>query len=128
FKKDTDADEANRVAEQQKFEADAADLESRAKSLEDQAGLLEAKSQDIERGQRNMFIGLVISLLVLVIAIGLAGIVFTHKIAGPIFKMKRLMREVGGGKLVLRERLRKGDELQHFFETFEKMVEQMREN
>ncbi|MEJ7735427.1 MAG: HAMP domain-containing protein, partial [Polyangiaceae bacterium] len=48
--------------------------------------------------------------------------------AGPIFKMKRLLREVGQGKLILRERLRKGDELQHFFETFEKMVDALREH
>jgi geranylgeranyl reductase len=55
-----------------------------------------------------------------------AGIVFTHKVAGPIFKMKRLLRQVGAGKLVLRERLRKGDELQHFFEVFEEMVAELR--
>ena len=40
--------------------------------------------------------------------------------------MKRLLREVGAGKLVVRERLRKGDELQHFFEVFEKMVTELR--
>ena len=40
--------------------------------------------------------------------------------------MKRLLREVGAGKLVVRERLRKGDELQHFFEVFEKMVAELR--
>jgi nitrogen fixation/metabolism regulation signal transduction histidine kinase len=54
-------------------------------------------------------------------------VVFTHKIAGPIFKMKRLFRQVGEGKLVLREKLRKGDELVHFFEAFEKMVDQLRD-
>ena len=42
--------------------------------------------------------------------------------------MKRLLRQVGEGKLILRERLRKGDELQHFFETFEKMVDALREH
>jgi hypothetical protein len=40
--------------------------------------------------------------------------------------MKRLLREVGGGKLVVRERLRKGDELHHFFEVFETMVAELR--
>ena len=64
----------------------------------------------------------------MVLGIGFAGIIFTHKVAGPIFKMKRLLREIGEGKLVLRERLRKGDELQHFFETFEKMVNDLRHN
>jgi len=63
-----------------------------------------------------------------VIGIGIAGIVVTHKIAGPIFKMKRLMREVGEGKLVIREGLRSGDELQHLFLVFKQMVDRMREN
>jgi hypothetical protein len=40
--------------------------------------------------------------------------------------MKRLIRQVGEGKLVVREKLRKGDELQHFFEAFEHMVEDLR--
>ncbi len=57
---------------------------------------------------------------------GLLGIVFTHKVAGPIFKMKRLLRQIGEGKLVLRERLRRGDELQDFFGTFERMVDDLR--
>ena len=40
--------------------------------------------------------------------------------------MKRLIRQIGEGKLVLREKLRKGDELQHFFEAFETMVNDLR--
>jgi HAMP domain-containing protein len=120
FQADADADDQRRAAEQQNFEADAAALQQRATDLQTQEA-------DIERGQRNMFIGLVIALALLVAGIGIAGIVFTHKIAGPIFKMKRLMRQLGEGKLILREKLRKGDELHHFFETFEKMVDQMRE-
>src|SRR5207247_1672345 len=54
-------------------------------------------------------------------------IIFTHKVAGPIFKMKRLLREIGKGRLVIRERLRKGDELVHFFLTFEEMVQDLRD-
>ena len=64
----------------------------------------------------------------MVVALGMLGIVFTHKVAGPIFKMKRLLRQVGEGKLVVRERLRKGDELQHFFEVFETMVGELRKH
>jgi hypothetical protein len=41
--------------------------------------------------------------------------------------MKRLLRHVGEGKLVVRERLRKGDELQDFFEVFERMVAELRQ-
>jgi nitrogen fixation/metabolism regulation signal transduction histidine kinase len=80
----------------------------------------------VARQQKELLWGLVAVLTLMVLGIGVAGIVFTHRIAGPIFKMKRLLREVGEGKLVLREKLRKGDELQHFFETFEKMVNDLR--
>ncbi len=51
----------------------------------------------------------------------------THRVAGPIHKMKRLLGYVGEGHLRLTEKLRKGDELQHFFDAFEAMVNSLRE-
>ena len=62
----------------------------------------------------------------MVILIGLLGIYFTHKVVGPIYKMKLLLRQVGDGKLTFRGGLRKGDELQDFFEVFASMVEQLK--
>jgi nitrogen fixation/metabolism regulation signal transduction histidine kinase len=90
--------------------------------LTEEQGRLERDAAFLARQQRRLLGGLVAILAVLVVAVGLVGIVFTHKVAGPVFKMKRLLRQVGEGKLVVRERLRKGDELQHFFEAFEGMV------
>ncbi len=119
FGEEAAKDEAKLAAEQQRLEKDAATLEKRAEELKQQAA-------DVKSQQQALLLGLVVMLALLVAAIGVAGIVFTHKIAGPIFKMKRLLRQIGEGKLVLREKLRKGDELQHFFETFEKMVEDLR--
>jgi hypothetical protein len=94
--------------------------------LKDEQDRLIRQAVSLEIQQREMLIGLVAALGLLVAGMGVLGIVFTHKVAGPIFKMKRLLREVGRGKLVVRERLRKGDELQHFFETFEGMVGELR--
>lgn len=94
--------------------------------LQQEQAQLERDAAFLTSRQRGLLIGLVAVLSVMVIALGLLGIVFTHKVAGPIFKMKRLLRQVGEGKLVLRERLRKGDELKDFFETFERMVEDLR--
>ncbi|MGZ3476377.1 MAG: HAMP domain-containing protein, partial [Polyangiales bacterium] len=77
--------------------------------------------------QRNILLATVASaLLLLVIIIGLAGIVITHKVAGPIFKMKKLLKDVGEGKLVVPGKLRKGDELVEFFDVFATMVEKLR--
>jgi len=114
-------DERKLEEEQIRLERDAADLKK-------QAEMLRAQAVEVEEQQRLFLVGLWVMLSLLVVVIGLAGIVFTHKIAGPVFKMKRLLRQVGEGKLVLRERLRKGDELQHFFEAFEKMVEALRDH
>ncbi len=119
FKDEADKDDAKLIDEQKRLENDATFLTKQSADLEQQA-------QAVRDGQRNLFIGLVTAMVALVVGIGIAGIVFTHKIAGPIFKMKRLMRELATGKLVLREKLRKGDELQHFFDAFEQMVETMR--
>jgi len=119
FDESTKRSSATSDDEQKRLEGDASYLKKRADDLEQQA-------RDVESQQRILLVGLIAGLAVLVIAIGLAGIVVTHRVAGPIFKMKRLLRQIGEGKLVVRERLRKGDELQHFFETFERMVEDLR--
>lgn len=105
------------------FGEEAAKDEQRLKKEQDQ---LEVDAARLTRQQQQLVGGLVVLLGVLVVAMGAVGIVFTHKVAGPVFKMKRLLREVGAGKLAVRERLRKGDELQHFFETFEQMVTELR--
>jgi nitrogen fixation/metabolism regulation signal transduction histidine kinase len=112
-------DDGTLVDEQKRLEADAASLAKRAAALE--AGAAQVADQ-----QRRLLVGLVAGFALLVVALGAVGIVFTHKVAGPIHKMKRLLREVGEGKLVVRERLRKGDELLHFFEAFEAMVDALR--
>jgi nitrogen fixation/metabolism regulation signal transduction histidine kinase len=74
-----------------------------------------------------MFYTLCGALTLLVIAIGFAGIIVTHRIAGPVHKMKRQIREVGRGHLQIPSKLRRGDELTDFFEAFEHMVVNLRE-
>lgn len=101
-------------------------LQDQQQRLEAEAAALERRASAIAHQQRIMFAGLFVVLSLLVLAIGVAGVVFTHKVAGPIFKMKKLLAHVGAGHLVVREKLRKGDELKHFFDAFEKMVESLR--
>ncbi|MBK6694178.1 MAG: HAMP domain-containing protein [Myxococcales bacterium] len=102
-----------------------------AKSFNDESGASEMKivqqQQSLISKQRTMLQSLVGGLLLMCFIIGIMGIYITHKIAGPIYKMKMLLRQVGDGKLNFRAgRLRKGDELQEFFETFEQMVEKLK--
>jgi nitrogen fixation/metabolism regulation signal transduction histidine kinase len=58
--------------------------------------------------------------------LALMGILITHRIVGPVHKMKRLLRRVSTGRLVVDERLRRGDELEDLFDTFLQMTYSLR--
>jgi signal transduction histidine kinase len=68
---------------------------------------------------------IVSALFLLVVGVGLAGVVVTHKVAGPVYKMKRLLGELAKGHFRVVARLRKGDELQYFFDAFNEAAEQL---
>src|SRR5689334_9648020 len=120
FAEQAATDEAQFEAEQKRLETEAASLEKRATDLEKQAASFAAQ-------QQALIWGLVLALVVLVVCIGFAGIVVTHKVAGPVFKMQRMFGQVGDGHFSVRERLRKGDEMQTFFEAFENMLSRLRD-
>lgn len=111
-----------------KGDADKQDerLKAQQAALEKQAADLKGQSEAIRGQQSTMFITLTTALTLLVVLIGFAGIMVTHRVAGPIFKMKRQIREVGEGHLRIPNKLRKGDELVDFFEAFETMVINLR--
>ncbi|HXK19550.1 MAG TPA: HAMP domain-containing protein [Polyangiaceae bacterium] len=111
-----------------KGDADKQDerLNNQQTALENQAAGLKQQAQDILGSQHTMFITLTSALTLLVVIIGVAGILVTHKVAGPIFKMKRQIRDVGEGHLRIPNKLRKGDELVEFFGAFETMVINLR--
>jgi nitrogen fixation/metabolism regulation signal transduction histidine kinase len=96
------------------------------KQLQQKHAALEAQAAKTRSQQQTMMLSLVAGLTLLVVLIGLLGIYFTHKVVGPIYKMKMLLRQVGDGKLNFQGKLRKGDELQDFFEVFAAMVEKLK--
>jgi nitrogen fixation/metabolism regulation signal transduction histidine kinase len=105
------------------FNKEAADED---KKFADQAKAI-ADNQTMLIHRQEVVIGsLVGGLALMVVLIGLLGIYFTHKVAGPVFKMKRLLKQVGQGSLRVEARLRKGDELQDFFDAFTHMVAGLR--
>lgn len=87
---------------------------------------IEAQQQALIDQQHNVLHALVGGLGLMVVLIGLLGIYFTHKVAGPIYMMRGLLKQVGDGKLTFNRRPRKGDELQEFFTTFQDMVEKLK--
>jgi len=65
-------------------------------------------------------------LLVLIGAIGFTGIIVTHRVVGPAYRIQRCLEEVGRGRLVVAGRIRKGDELQNVFVALEEMIASLR--
>jgi methyl-accepting chemotaxis protein len=110
-------------------DADAQDqrLESQRRELEGQSRYLAGQAESLRRFQHGLFwvLGGVLGLLV--VAIGGAGIVVTHKVAGPIYKMRRHLGDVAEGDLRMPRGLRKGDELVDFFLAFQHMVQALRD-
>lgn len=94
--------------------------------LQQKHAALEAQAATTRAQQETMMLTLIVGLTLLVVLVGLLGIYFTHKVVGPIYKMKMLLRQVGDGKLNFEGKLRKGDELQDFFEVFLGMVEKLK--
>ncbi len=94
--------------------------------LENEAKHLTQQAQQIEHQQQSILITLATALSLLVLFIGLAGIVVTHKIVGPIFKMKRQLNDLGQGSLKMPSKLRKGDELTDLFAAFENAIATLR--
>ena len=87
----------------------------------DLAGYAEAEDQKV-------LLGIIAGILLMGFALAATGIIVTHKIIGPAYKMRLLLNDVAAGHLKLKGRLRKGDELQELFEAFANMVESLRES
>jgi len=82
-------------------------------------------SLETGRGKRVMqwvSVGIVLMGLVL----GFTGIIVTHRLVGPAYKLRKLIHEVAAGKLKIMGHLRKGDELQEVFEAFAEMINSLR--
>lgn len=86
----------------------------------------ESRAKDAEV-LRNIVIGVGSLVAILAIALGVTGIVVTHRVVGPAYKLKLLLSDVAAGTLNVRGGLRKGDELQDVGEAFKRMVTALRE-
>jgi HAMP domain-containing protein len=96
-----------------------------------QPDLDEATVSDLERfarqEDRRVRNAIVAGVLLLSIALGLTGILVTHRVVGPAYRMKRLFEHVGEGQLRVTTGIRKGDELQDLYQSFASMVDSLRE-
>lgn len=113
------------------FKADAAQQDERLKkqqeSLQRQASELKEQAAALVQQRKVVLSSLFGGLFLLVVLLGLAGIVVTHRVAGPVHKMKMNLRAVADGQLRVPTPLRRGDELVDFFEAYRSMVIKLRE-
>ena len=88
------------------------------------AGDLERFAKQEDRRVRNAIIA---GVVLMALALGMTGIVVTHRVVGPAYRMRRLFQHVGEGHLRVTTGIRKGDELQELYHSFAEMVESLRE-
>jgi len=70
---------------------------------------------------------IIVGVLILTLVLGLTGIIVTHRVVGPTYRMRRLFAHVGEGRLEINTGIRKGDELQELYHSFAEMVESLRD-
>ncbi len=79
-----------------------------------------------EHNDKVMRLALIGFGLLLVVVLGIYGIVMTHKVAGPLYKVSLHLDKIRDGKLGVVYNLRKGDELVDFFEHFKNAHDALR--
>src|SRR5690606_6576579 len=87
---------------------------------------LRAQAQALEHQRTQFSRVLIAALALLVLGLWAGAIIVTHRVAGPVFKMRRQLRAVAGGDWSRPSPLRKRDELRSFFEAFASMIDVLR--
>jgi nitrate/nitrite-specific signal transduction histidine kinase len=105
-------------------EAFTAQLAAQPDLDEATASDLEHFAQQEDRKVRN---AIILGVVLMSLALGLTGILVTHRVVGPAYRMKRLFEHVGEGRLEVTTGIRKGDELQDLYRSFAQMVESLRD-
>ena len=75
---------------------------------------------------RQILLGITLGVGILTLALAITGILVTHRLVGPAYKMKLLFANVSKGPLKVDGALRRGDELKDVFAAFHDMVGHLR--
>ena len=84
------------------------------------------KRAEIERLRKRIVWAVLLAGLAMAVALFAVGIVLSHRIVGPSYRLRQLCWKVSRGDLEITERLRAGDELVDVFEEFTAMVSSLR--
>jgi hypothetical protein len=80
----------------------------------------------VARNDQLFLLYLVLLVVGMAFVLSIWGIIVTHRISGPLYLVARYLGILGGGQYPDMRPLRKRDELQEFFTTFEEAVNQLR--
>ncbi len=83
--------------------------------------------KSVDQDKRKTVLILFAFLLTLLVGLTLSSIYVTHKVAGPMYKIQKLLSTVQGNNLQIEGRLRKGDELLELFQSFDDMIGRLRQ-
>ncbi len=73
----------------------------------------------------NLNILLLFELPIILVIAGLIGIVISHKIAGPVYRLQKVAQDVSRGDLTSNVNLRKDDELKNLSDAFNSVIDNM---
>lgn len=109
----------------------AAKLADKSKAIdaafEAERAAAQKQSEEVQQQQQWTLYALMGVLVAFIALIALTAIVITHRIVGPLFRIKRMAREVTAGAVrPPMYGLRPSDELQDVFAVFSEMVTQLR--
>lgn len=90
-----------------------------------QQGSTPLSLQNIKEVQGNVLFWLGILQLVFLFMTFLLSIFISHRIAGPLFKLKKAMEEAKGGNFDQRITFRKNDHFTELQDTFNEMVQNL---
>lgn len=115
-----------------KFVADmkkpAEEVEAQAQVMDEQAKRMEVNRKEFEKRARRLPWLLLAFGATFLMFLFLISIFITHKIAGPVYKIGKLMSEVDGDSLHVDGALREGDEMWNLFNAFNSMIERLRKH
>lgn len=80
----------------------------------------------VERSDRLLLAAFAAIALLLAAALGLLGVVVTHRVAGPVFVMGHYLQVLAQGRFPRMRTLRRSDELKAFFHIFIDAVDGMK--
>lgn len=124
------ADSGGDPAVSRAMEAELASVEAQGRAflrtVQQQREQARLKRLEIERVRRRVVWIVVLAGLALGLSLFAVGIVLSHRIVGPSYRLKQLFWKVSRGDLTFSEKLRGGDELVDLFEAFTSMVASLR--